>query len=133
MSLIPGPMWGRGRGRGPWWINANIVDLFRMFTVWPRMAIIRSLAERDKTTGEIYDEIISKYGMNIPRSLIYYHLDSLEKMGIIEQIEYRETGKGGAPEKVWKLKVRKIIFDIVEGEILLETEETTTRIKIYNE
>ncbi len=104
-----------------------------MFTVWPRMAIIRSLAERDKTTGEIYDEIISKYGMNIPRSLIYYHLDSLEKMGIIEQIEYRETGKGGAPEKVWKLKVRKIIFDIVEGEILLETEETTTKIKIYNE
>ncbi|MGQ4891427.1 MAG: ArsR/SmtB family transcription factor [Candidatus Njordarchaeia archaeon] len=130
---MPKPMMWRGKGKKPWWINANIVDLFRMFTVWPRMAIIKSLAERSKTTSEIYDEIISNYGMNIPRSLIYYHLDSLEKMGIIEQIEYRETGKGGAPEKVWKLKVKKIIFDIVEGEILLETKDTTTKIKIYND
>ena len=123
----------RRRGGGPWWINANIVDLFRMFTVWPRMAIIKSLSMGAKSTGEIYEEITTKYGLRVPRSLVYYHLDSLENMGIIELVEYRETGKGGAPEKVWRLRVRKITFDIVKGEIVLETNSGETRMKIYSE
>jgi len=130
---MPKPMWMRHRRRGPWWINANIVDLFKMFTVWPRMAIIKSLSIGDKSTGEIYEEITKKYGLNVPRSLIYYHLDSLENMGIIEQVEYRETGKGGAPEKVWRLKVKKILFDIVKGEVVLETNSGETKINIYAE
>lgn len=86
----------------------------------PRWAILRILSEGEKTTSEIYESLVSKYGLMIPRSLLYYHLDSLENMGIIELVGYRETGKGGAPEKIWRLKIRRVIIDIPSGQITTE-------------
>jgi len=120
-----------GRGRGPWWLQADIFELFRIFTAGPRMAIIKILRNESKSSGEIYEELLTKYQFDIPRSLLYYHLDALEKMGIIEMVQYRETGKGGAPEKVWKLKVKRIIFDIIEGKIILEYDDGEKVLDMY--
>jgi hypothetical protein len=44
---------------------------------------------------------------------------ALEDAGIIEMAGYREEG-GGAPEKLWRLKVRRIGIDLVTGEIFRE-------------
>ena len=43
---------------------------------------------------------------------LYYHLSGLKKAGIIEVAEYIEDG-GGAPEKIWKLKTRQIVFNLL--------------------
>jgi len=40
-------------------------------------------------------------------------------MGIIEMAGYREEG-GGAPEKLWRLKTRKVGINLVTGEIFKE-------------
>jgi DNA-binding transcriptional ArsR family regulator len=55
----------------------------------------------------------------MPRSTLYYHLSALEDAGIIEMAGYREEG-GGAPEKLWKLKVRRVGIDLVTGGIVKE-------------
>jgi len=47
------------------------------------------------------------------------HLSALKRAEIIELASYREV-KGGTPEKVWKLKITKIVIDLLEvkgGEI----------------
>ncbi|WP_245612371.1 ArsR family transcriptional regulator [Palaeococcus ferrophilus] len=54
----------------------------------------------------------------MPRSTLYYHLSALEDAGIIEMAGYLE--EGGAPEKLWKLKVRKIGMGLVTAGILGE-------------
>jgi len=82
-----------------------------------RWLILRILADREKSTNEILNEMTSKHGIAIPRTLLYYHLNELERMGVICMVGYRETGKGGAPEKVWRLKIRKIVIDIPSGQI----------------
>lgn len=86
----------------------------------PRWLILRIIGDKEKSTSEIYQELVTRYGAPIPRSLLYYHLSELERLGVIEMVGYRETGKGGAPEKVWKLKVRKIVIDILSGQITTE-------------
>jgi len=98
----------------------SIMTFLSTFVGGPRWAIIRIIGEDEKTTSEIYNELIQKYGLAIPRSLLYYHLDMLEKAGVIEMVRYQETGKGGAPEKVWRVKIRKIILDLIMGEIKVE-------------
>ncbi len=85
-----------------------------------RWLMLRVLGENEKTTREIHDELAIRYGIRIPRTLLYYHLGELERMGIVEMKGYRETGRGGAPEKVWKLKIRRIIIDIPSGIIHME-------------
>jgi len=102
----------------PW--MTEIAQIFKVLSCGPRWAIIKILSTGEKTTGEIFDELVSKYAMNMPRSLLYYHLDALEKAGIVEAIGYRETEKGGAPEKVWRLRIRRIVIDIVSGDIKFE-------------
>jgi DNA-binding transcriptional ArsR family regulator len=84
----------------------------------PRWTIIKIIGNETKGTNEIYDEL-EKWGFAIPRSTLYYHLSSLENEGIIEMAGYREEG-GGAPEKLWKLKVKKICMDLISGEIVEE-------------
>jgi len=86
----------------------------------PRWAIIRIIGGGEKPTSEIYTELIDRFGFMMPRSLLYYHLDWLEKMGIIEMVRYQETGKGGAPEKVWRLKIKKVVVDLLHGTIKME-------------
>jgi len=84
----------------------------------PKRSIIRILSEGVKGTNEIY-EALREHGLEMPRSTLYYHLSALEDAGIIEMAGYREEG-GGAPEKLWKLKVRKIGIDLVTGKIFKE-------------
>jgi DNA-binding transcriptional ArsR family regulator len=48
------------------------------------------------------------------RPNLYYHLSELQDAGIIEVAGYREEG-GGAPEKVWKLALDKIIIHLKKG------------------
>jgi len=84
----------------------------------PKRSIIRILSEGVKGTNEIYQALLEK-GLAMPRSTLYYHLSTLEDAGIIEMAGYREEG-GGAPEKLWKLKVRKIGIDLVTGEVFRE-------------
>ena len=55
-------------------------------------------------------------GENLTKSGLYYHLSELKDAGIIEVAEYIEEG-GGAPEKVWKLKTKKIVIDLIEKEV----------------
>jgi predicted ArsR family transcriptional regulator len=45
---------------------------------------------------------------------LYYHLSELKKAGVIEVAGYKDEG-GGAPEKVWRLKSRRIVIDLLEG------------------
>ena len=77
-----------------------------------RWVIIRIIGEGEKSSGEILDELRHE-GEDLARSSLYYHLSELEKSDIIELSKYRETG-GGAPEKIWRLKTRKINIDLLK-------------------
>ena len=79
-----------------------------------RWTIIRLIGESTKGTGEIL-EGIKERGEDLARSSLYYHLSELEDAGIIELAEYREIG-GGAPEKVWRLKIREIKINLLKME-----------------
>jgi DNA-binding transcriptional ArsR family regulator len=75
-----------------------------------RWVIIQLIGENALSTNQIF-EGLSEKGESLSRSGLYYHLSELEDAGIIELAEYREIG-GGAPEKVWKLKKKKIEIDL---------------------
>ena len=77
-----------------------------------RWVIIRLLADKKLSTGEIY-EMLKEAGEDISKSSLYYHLSELEEAGIIGLVEYREVG-GGAPEKVWELKIKQIKINFLE-------------------
>ena len=77
-----------------------------------RWEIIRIIGEEEKRSGEILDRL-KEAGDSLARSSLYYHLSELEDAGIIEMAGYRELG-GGAPEKIWKLKMREIRVDLLE-------------------
>ncbi|MEO2151897.1 MAG: winged helix-turn-helix domain-containing protein [Thermococcus sp.] len=96
----------------------NLMMTLKPLMAEPRRRIIRILSDGIKGTNEIY-QALQERGLNMPRSTLYYHLSALEDMGIIEMAGYREVG-GGAPEKLWKLKVRRIGIDLVTGEIFRE-------------
>ena len=84
----------------------------------PRWTILKIIGDGEKATNEIYSELQNR-GILIPKSTLYYHLSNLEDSGIIELAGYREEG-GGAPEKVWRLKVKRIGIDILSGKIVIE-------------
>jgi len=107
--------WGRWRWRIPG-VDLGIVGAIS----GPRWLILRIIGDKEKATSDIYDELARVYGIAIPRTVLYYHLSELERLGVIEVAGYRETGKGGAPEKVWRLRIARIIIDIVSGEIRIE-------------
>ncbi|MDP0919955.1 hypothetical protein Q6272_33500, partial [Klebsiella pneumoniae] len=48
---------------------------------------------------------------------LYYHLSALKEAGIVEVASYREVKGGGTPEKVWRLKTRKIVIDLLEEDV----------------
>jgi len=79
-----------------------------------RWKIIRYIGEEKKSTKEIYDFLL-KNNENITSSGLYYHLSELKNAGIIGVAEYKEEG-GGAPEKIWKLKTKKIVIDLLSTE-----------------
>lgn len=79
-----------------------------------RWTIIRSIGDDKKGTKEIYDCLVQN-GEKLSSSGLYYHLSELKNAGIIEVVEYREEG-GGAPEKIWRLKKKKITIDLLSKE-----------------
>lgn len=76
--------------------------------------IIRFIGEGKKGTKEIYNYLVEN-GENITSSGLYYHLSELKNAGIIDVFEYKEEG-GGAPEKIWKLKKKTIVIDLLSEE-----------------
>jgi len=77
-----------------------------------RWAIIDCIGTGEKSSKEIYEELkLGEAGMTLAG--LYYHLSALKGAGIIELASYREV-KGGTPEKVWKLKTRRIVIDLLE-------------------
>ena len=78
-----------------------------------RWQIIRFIGNEKKSTKEIQD-FLQKTGEGITNSSLYYHLSELKNAGIIDVAEYKEEG-GGAPEKIWKLKRKKIEIDLLDN------------------
>jgi len=77
-----------------------------------RWAIIDCIGTGERSSKEIYEELkLGEAGMTLAG--LYYHLSALKGAGIIELASYREV-KGGTPEKVWKLKIRRIVIDLLE-------------------
>lgn len=77
-----------------------------------RWQIIDAIGSGEKSTKEIYEELkLGEAGMTFAG--LYYHLSALKHAGIIGLASYREV-KGGTPEKVWKLKTKKIVIDLLE-------------------
>jgi len=89
-----------------------------------RWTIIRFIGEGKKSTKEIYDHLIEN-GESLTPSGLYYHLSELKNAGIIEVAEYNEEG-GGAPEKIWRLKTKKIIIDLLEEKVYLDKTQKET-------
>ena len=85
---------------------------FKVLHCPTRWVIIHLIRDKHVSTQEIY-EGLKREGENLSKSGLYYHLSELEKGGIIEMVEYREIG-GGAPEKVWKLKMKEIRISLVD-------------------
>jgi DNA-binding transcriptional ArsR family regulator len=78
-----------------------------------RWRIIEFLRNKPASTSEIARFLFQeKRAMGRPN--LYYHLSELQDAGIIEVAGYREEG-GGAPEKVWKLALDKIIIHLKKG------------------
>ena len=96
----------------PKWLQLrNFVKALRFRTRW---LIIECIGEGSKSTREIH-ECLAKKGEQLTKSGLYYHLSELKNAGIIEVAGYIEEG-GGAPEKIWKLKTKKIIINLIEKE-----------------
>jgi len=77
-----------------------------------RWRIIEFLRDGPAPTSRIA-ELLQREGAMRGRPNLYYHLSELQKAGIIEVAEYREEG-GGAPEKVWRLSIDKLIINLRE-------------------
>ena len=79
-----------------------------------RWTIIEYIGDGQKSTTEIYKHLIEK-GEKLTKPGLYCHLSELKNADIIEVSEYLEEG-GGAPEKIWKLKIQKITINLIETE-----------------
>jgi predicted ArsR family transcriptional regulator len=77
-----------------------------------RWTIIRFIGDGKKSTKEIHDFLL-KNNENVTTSGLYYHLSELKNAEIIDVAEYKEEG-GGAPEKIWKLKKRSIVINLLD-------------------
>ena len=79
-----------------------------------RWKILKIIGKDRKSSREIYKELLNS-DESMGLGTLYYHLSELKNAGIIEVAEYRETG-AGAPEKLWKLKRKKIIINLIEND-----------------
>ena len=78
-----------------------------------RWLIIDCLKDGEKSTKEIFDCLTEK-NEAVSSSGLYYHLSELKNAGIIEIAGYIE--QKGAPQKVWRLKVRKVEIPLLGEE-----------------
>jgi DNA-binding transcriptional ArsR family regulator len=79
-----------------------------------RWMIIQCIGSGEKSTKEIFELLKLEEEMSLAG--LYYHLSALKQAGIVEVASYREV-KGGTPEKVWKLKTRRIVIDLLDEEM----------------
>ncbi len=93
---------------------SKLQNLMRVLHCPTRWLIIDFIGEGAKSTKEIYEHLIENNEKLTPSGL-YYHLSELKNGKIIEVAEYKEEG-GGAPEKVWRLKKKKIVIDLLKSE-----------------
>jgi ArsR family transcriptional regulator, cadmium/lead-responsive transcriptional repressor len=103
-----------------WLIIRKFGKALRFRTRW---TIIEYIGDGQKSSKEIYNYIIKK-GEKLTKPGFYYHLSELKNAEIIEVAEYVEEG-GGAPEKIWKLKTKRIVIDLLETkeDVVLEDKE----------
>ena len=87
--------------------------LLRALHCSTRWMIITCIGEGVKSTKEI-QECLRAHEEDMTAPCLYYHLAQLKKAGILAVSGYKEEG-GGAPEKVWSLKSRHIVIDLLEG------------------
>ena len=92
-----------------WLIIRKYGKALRFRTRW---TIIEYIGNGKKSTTEIYNHLIKK-GEELTKPGFYYHLSELKNADIIEVAEYMEEG-GGAPEKIWRLKTKQIIIDLLK-------------------
>ncbi len=76
-----------------------------------RWKIIQCIGTGERSTKEIFEQL--GLGTEMSPAGLYYHLSALKQAGIVEVASYREV-KGGTPEKVWRLKTRRIVIDLLE-------------------
>lgn len=101
-----------GDGCANWGKAKRFLRYFKALHCPTRWSIIRILGDEEKGSGEIL-EGLKEAGEGLARSSLYYHLSELDEAGIIELARYREAG-GGAPEKVWRLKVKEVKINLLE-------------------
>jgi len=97
----------------------EIIMLLKATACGPRWAIIKALSSEELSTSEIAERLEEIFGRPFPRSTLYYHLSVLRDIGIIDIASYKERGPG-APEKIWKLKARKIVVNLLDGKVSFE-------------
>ena len=92
-----------------WLIIRKFGKALRFRTRW---TIIEYIGNGQKSSKEIYKYLIKK-GKKLTKPGFYYHLSELKNAEIIEVAEYLEEG-GGAPEKIWKIKTKRIVIDLLK-------------------
>ena len=92
-----------------WLIIRKFGKALRFPTRW---TIIEYIGKGEKSTTEIYNHLIKK-GEKLTKPGFYYHLSELKSANIIEVAKYIEEG-GGAPEKIWRLKTKKIVINLLK-------------------
>lgn len=91
--------------------SSRFQKYFRALHCPTRWMIIRLIGDEAKSTNEIF-EGLKEASEGLSKSGLYYHLSELEEAAIIELAGYREVG-GGAPEKVWRLKIKEIRINLL--------------------
>jgi len=94
-----------------WFKLRNFVRALRFPTRW---LIIEYIGQEKRSTEDIHNYLLEK-GEKLTKSGLYYHLSELKSADIIKVAEYTEHG-GGAPEKIWKLKRKRIVIDLLKRE-----------------
>ncbi len=100
---------------GEHWVESKNFENFRRVVralhCPTRWLIIDCIKDGAKSTKEIFECLLKK-DESITSSGLYYHLSELKNAGIVEVAGYIE--QKGAPQKVWKLKAKKIVIPLVE-------------------
>ncbi|RLI81993.1 ArsR family transcriptional regulator [Archaeoglobales archaeon] len=100
---------------GEHWVESkNFEDFRRVVRALhcpTRWLIIDCIKDGAKSTKEIF-ECLFKKDETVTSSGLYYHLAELKNAGIVEVAGYIE--QKGAPQKLWKLKAKKIVIPLVE-------------------
>ncbi len=94
----------------PLWLEIRRIARALRFRV--RWDIIQYIGDGEKSSEEIYNYLLQK-GEKLTKSGFYYHLSELKNAGIIEISGYHERG-GGAPEKIWRVKTKQIVINLLE-------------------